>query len=79
MVRHADAIVTSGGVMGSERDVTVGALDSLGWSMKFRHVRMSPEKRPLSGYCGKPVFCFSGGPDSNVLAFLEFALRRFTV
>ncbi len=75
MVRHADAIVTSGGVMGSERDVTVGALDSLGWSMKFRHVRMSPGKATAFGILlGKPVFCFSGGPDSNVLAFLEFAL-----
>ncbi len=75
MVRHADAIITSGGVMGSERDVTVGALDSLGWSMKFRHVLMSPGKATAFGILrGKPVFCFSGGPSSNVLAFLEFAL-----
>lgn len=75
MLQHSDAIITSGGVMDSERDVTVEALYSLGWEIKFRHVRMSPGKATAFGLLqDKPVFCFSGGLGSNTAAFLEFAL-----
>jgi len=70
-----DVIITSGGVMHSERDLIVGILDDFGWDMKFRHVRMGPGKATAFGlWAQKPVFCFSGGPTSNGVAFLQFGL-----
>jgi molybdopterin molybdotransferase len=70
-----DVIITSGGVMHSERDLIVGILDDFGWDLKFRHVRMGPGKATAFGlWNGKPVFCFSGGPTSNGVAFLQFGL-----
>ncbi|MBN2240535.1 MAG: molybdopterin molybdotransferase MoeA [Dehalococcoidales bacterium] len=75
LVPQADAVITSGGVMHSERDLIVGVMNELGWDMKFRHVRMGPGKATAFGLLGrKPVFCFSGGPNSNALGFLQFAL-----
>ncbi|MBN2076614.1 MAG: molybdopterin molybdotransferase MoeA [Dehalococcoidales bacterium] len=72
---ESDVIITSGGVMHSERDLIVGILDDFGWEMKFRHVRMGPGKATAFGLWNqKPVFCFSGGPTSNGIAFLQFGL-----
>jgi len=72
---ESDVIITSGGVMHSERDLIVGILDDLGWDMKFRHIRMGPGKATAFGlWKEKPVFCFSGGPTSNGVAFLQFGL-----
>jgi molybdopterin molybdotransferase len=71
----ADVILTSGGAWGSERDLVVGVLDELGWRKKFHHVRMGPGKGVAFGmWEGKPVFCLPGGPASNEMAFLQFAL-----
>ena len=72
---ESDVIITSGGVMHSERDLIVEILDDFGWEMKFRHVRMGPGKATAFGLWNqKPVFCFSGGPTSNGVAFLQFGL-----
>jgi molybdopterin molybdotransferase len=71
----ADVILTSGGAWGSERDLVVGVLDGLGWQKIFHHVRMGPGKGVAFGiWEGKPVFCLPGGPASNEMAFLQFAL-----
>jgi len=70
-----DAILTSGGAWGSERDLVVGILGELGWQEVFHHVRMGPGKGIAFGlWRGKPVFCLPGGPASNEMAFLQFAL-----
>jgi molybdopterin molybdotransferase len=70
-----DVILTSGGAWGSERDLVVGVLDRLGWKKVFHHVRMGPGKGVVFGiWEGKPVFCLPGGPASNEMAFLQFAL-----
>lgn len=70
-----DAILTSGGAWGSERDLVIGSLDRLGWQEKFHHVRMGPGKGIAFGlWEGKPVFCLPGGPASNEMAFLQLAL-----
>jgi len=70
-----DAILTSGGAWGSERDLVVGTLDELGWQEIFHHVRMGPGKGIAFGlWEGKPVFCLPGGPASNEMAFLQLAL-----
>jgi molybdopterin molybdotransferase len=71
----ADAILTSGGAWGSERDLVVGSLNKLGWREIFHHVRMGPGKGIAFGlWEGKPVFCLPGGPASNEMAFLQLAL-----
>jgi len=70
-----DAILTSGGAWGSERDLVVGVLAELGWQQIFHHVRMGPGKGIAFGlWEGKPVFCLPGGPASNEMAFLQLAL-----
>lgn len=71
----ADAIITSGGAWGSERDLVVGTVDKLGWHRIFHHVRMGPGKGIAFGlWQDKPVFCLPGGPASNEMAFLQFTL-----
>jgi molybdopterin molybdotransferase len=70
-----DAILTSGGAWGSERDLVVGTLEKLGWHRIFHHVRMGPGKGIAFGlWKDKPVFCLPGGPASNEMAFLQLAL-----
>ncbi len=70
-----DAILTSGGAWGSERDLVIGTLDGLGWREVFHHVRMGPGKGIAFGlWEDKPVFCLPGGPASNEMAFLQLAL-----
>lgn len=70
-----DAILTSGGAWGSERDLVVGVMDELGWDKKFHHIRMGPGKGIAFGlWEDKPVFCLPGGPASNEMAFIQLAL-----
>jgi len=72
---NVDAILTSGGAWGSERDLVVGTLNNLGWQLLFHHVRMGPGKGTAFGrWEHVPVFCLPGGPSSNEMAFLQLAL-----
>ncbi len=71
----ADAIITNGGLMHSERDLVVGVLNDLGWGVIFHHVRMGPGKGTSFGlWRDKPVFCLSGGPTSSTTGFVSLAL-----
>jgi len=71
----ADAILTSGGAWGSERDLIVSLLDGLGWTKVFHRVRIGPGKGAAFGlWKNKPVYCLPGGPPSNEMAFLQLAL-----
>ena len=70
-----DAILTSGGAWGSERDLTVKVLDDINWHKHFHRVRMGPGKGVALGtWNGKSIFCLPGGPSSNEMAFLQLAL-----
>jgi molybdopterin molybdotransferase len=70
-----NAILTSGGAWGSERDMVIGAFDKLGWQELFHHVRMGPGKGIAFGlWENTPVFCLPGGPASNEMAFIQLAL-----
>ncbi len=70
-----DALLTSGGAWGSERDLVVAVLEELGWERIFHRVRMGPGKAVGFGKLdGRPVFCLPGGPPSNEIAFLQLAL-----
>jgi len=72
---NVDAILTTGGAWGSERDLVIGALDKLGWQKRFHYVRMGPGKGIAFGvWENVPVSCLPGGPLSNEMAFLQLAL-----
>jgi len=72
---NVDAILTSGGAWGSERDLVIGVLNKLGWQKLFHYVRMGPGKGIAFGLWENiPVFCLPGGPSSNGMAFLQLAL-----
>jgi molybdopterin molybdotransferase len=72
--RHADLLVTSGGVsMGGEHDVVKAALASLG-EVRFRKVAMQPGMPQGFGLVGPdqtPLFTLPGNP---VSAFVSFQL-----
>ena len=71
----ADALMTTGGAWGSERDLIVRVLQELGWEKIFHRVRLGPGKAVGFGVLrGRPVFCLPGGPPSNEMAFLQIAL-----
>jgi molybdopterin molybdotransferase len=75
MLRECDMLLTSGGAWKGDRDLIVKVLDSLGWRRVFHRVRLGPGKAVGMGFLGgKPVFCLPGGPPSNEVAFLMFAL-----
>jgi len=70
-----NAILTTGGAWGSERDLVVGALDELGWIKRFHYVRMGPGNGVAFGaLVDVPVFCLPGGPLRNQTACLQIAL-----
>ena len=72
---HVDALITSGGAWGSERDLILDVAQSLNWQGIYHRVRMGPGKPVGFGLLDKkPFFCLPGGPPSNEMAFLQFAI-----
>jgi molybdopterin molybdotransferase len=70
-----DALLTSGGAWKGEHDLVVQILDGLGWRKIYHRVRIGPGKAIGFGlFNHKPIFCLPGGPPSNHMAFLQFAL-----
>jgi molybdopterin molybdotransferase len=70
-----DAILTSGGAWGSERDLILDVAQSLNWQGIYHRVRMGPGKPVGFGLVDqKPFFCLPGGPPSNEMAFLQLAI-----
>jgi molybdopterin molybdotransferase len=75
MLPEADAILTSGGAWGSERDLILDVAQSLNWRGIYHRVRMGPGKPVGFGLVDKkPLFCLPGGPPSNEMAFLQLAI-----
>jgi len=73
--KTCDAVITSGGAWGSERDLVVTVLERLGWRKLYHRVKLGPGKGVGFGlWGGKPVFCLPGGPPSCQTAFLQLAL-----
>jgi molybdopterin molybdotransferase len=71
----ADAVVTIGGAMHSERDMIGDVLENLGSEELFRHVRMGPGKgTSFRRWGGVPVFSLSGSPSSCAVGFVMIAL-----
>ena len=75
MLHQADALITSGGAWGSDRDLVARVLAQLGWRRVYHRVRMGPGKAVGFGLLAdKPVFILPGGPPSNLMGFLQIAL-----
>ena len=75
MLEVKDALITSGGVWKSDRDLTVKVVQELGGDLLFHRVRIGPGKAVAVALVDeKPVFCLPGGPASNEMAFLQLAL-----
>ena len=75
MLENADIIITSGGAWKGDRDFVIRVLADLGWKFLFHRVRIRPGKAVGMGTVDrKPVFCLSGGPASNEIAFIMIAL-----
>ncbi len=74
-VEQKDAVLTSGGAWGSDKDLMVTSLNELGWEKIYHHVRLGPGKAAGFGLLNrKPIFILPGGPPSNLVAFLQLAL-----
>lgn len=72
---EAEAFISSGGIWGSEKDIMLDVLETLGWKGIYHRVRMGPGKAVAFGVLeNKPFFCLPGGPPSNEMAFLQIAL-----
>jgi molybdopterin molybdotransferase len=75
MLPNCDAMITSGGVGRSDRDLVLEALAGLGWQKVFKGVRMGPGKGMALGKLGEvPVFCLPGGPPACHSGFIVVAL-----
>jgi molybdopterin molybdotransferase len=71
----ADAVITSGGAWGSERDLILKSVAAFDWHGIYHRVRMGPGKAVGFGLlANKPFFILPGGPPSNETAFLQLAL-----
>jgi len=70
-----DLFITSGGAWGSEKDLILDVVESMGWQGLFHRVRMGPGKPVGFGLLqNKPFFFLPGGPPSNEMAFLQLAI-----
>ncbi|MCP4674674.1 MAG: molybdopterin molybdotransferase MoeA [Deltaproteobacteria bacterium] len=71
----SDTVLSVGGAGDSDRDLVVPALDTLGWNMLFRRVRLRPGSGSALGLLhSKPVFCLPGGPPACEMVFLQLVL-----
>lgn len=70
-----DVVLTCGGVLDGDKDLTIKAMDALGVEPVFRRCRIGPGKGISFGKKGKTLVCnLPGGPPSNHVAFLLLAL-----
>ncbi len=70
-----DVILTCGGVLDGDKDLTMQAMDLLGVEPVFHRVRVGPGKGTCFGRRGSTlVFNLPGGPPSNHVGFLLLAL-----
>ncbi len=75
LVRQVDVLITCGGVLDGDKDLTMRAMEQLGMEKIFHRVRIGPGKGACMGRVGKTVvFNLPGGPPSNHVALLLLAL-----
>jgi molybdopterin molybdotransferase len=72
---QVDLLITCGGVLDGDKDLTLQAMEAIGMTKIFHRVRIGPGKGACMGMVGKTVvFNLPGGPPSNHVAFLLLAL-----
>ncbi len=75
LVRQVDLLITCGGVLDGDKDLTMRAMEQIGMEKIFHRVRIGPGKGACMGRVGKTiVFNLPGGPPSNHVALLLLAL-----
>ena len=71
-----DAIITSGGAWTGDHDLVAKVLNHMGGKMIFHRLRIGPGKATGVAMLSRtPVFILPGGPPSNLMGFLQIALR----
>ena len=75
LVEKVDVLITCGGVLDGDKDLTMRAMEAIGMKKIFHRVRIGPGKGACLGRVGKTVvFNLPGGPPSNHVALLLLAL-----
>ena len=75
IVRQVDILITCGGVLDGDKDLTMRAMEQIGMEKIFHRVRIGPGKGACMGRVGETVvFNLPGGPPSNHVALLLLAL-----
>lgn len=75
LVREVDLLITCGGVLDGDKDLTMKAMERLGMEKIFHRVRIGPGKGACLGRVGDTVvFNLPGGPPSNHVALTLLAL-----
>lgn len=75
IVSGVDVLITCGGVLDGDKDLTMRAMEQVGMVKIFHRVRIGPGKGACLGRIGKTiVFNLPGGPPSNHVALLLLAL-----
>ncbi|MGW8159423.1 MAG: molybdopterin molybdotransferase MoeA [Desulfoprunum sp.] len=75
IVCQVDLLITCGGVLDGDKDLTMRAMERIGMEKIFHRVRIGPGKGACMGRIGDTiVFNLPGGPPSNHVALLLLAL-----
>lgn len=75
LVQQVDVLITCGGVLDGDKDLTMRAMEQIGMEKIFHRVRIGPGKGACMGRIGDTVvFNLPGGPPSNHVALLLLAL-----
>ncbi|MFH0784947.1 MAG: gephyrin-like molybdotransferase Glp [Pseudomonadota bacterium] len=75
LVPQVDVLITCGGVLDGDKDLTLLAMAQLGMVKIFHRVRIGPGKGACLGRVGKTIiFNLPGGPPSNHVALFLLAL-----
>ncbi len=75
LVQQVDILITCGGVLDGDKDLTMKAMEEIGMEKIFHRVRIGPGKGACLGRVGNTViFNLPGGPPSNHVALLLLAL-----
>ena len=75
LVERVDILITCGGVLDGDKDLTMRAMEQIGMVKIFHRVRIGPGKGACMGKVGATlVFNLPGGPPSNHVALILLAL-----
>ncbi len=75
IVEEVDILITCGGVLDGDKDLTMKAMEQIGMEKIFHRIRIGPGKGACMGRVGDTViFNLPGGPPSNHVALQLLAL-----